>query len=96
MFSSALSLASSSLHKARPSCPRGSSHTSRPMHAAINIPVSVDSSQPLARRLVLPGSDAVVVFSLRPQKEGTFMLLASMHCDQVTDVRGWREVVVTR
>ena len=45
--------------------------------------------------MVLPGATAMVEFPLRPQIEGSFYLLANMHCDQLTDVRGWMEVAVT-
>ncbi len=46
------------------------------------------------RRLVLPGGLVEVEFPLHPQAIGRFTLLASMHCDQLTDVRGWTEIRV--
>ena len=46
------------------------------------------------RRLVLPGHLAKMEFPIRAQTPGTYHILASLHCDQVTDIRGWMEVTV--
>ena len=89
------SLVCYSSYKARVSFLRESFHTSEYPHTWYLLP-PVNCLLPPYRRLVLPGGMVMVEFPLRPQREGTFTLLASMHCDQLTDVRGWKEVVVTK
>lgn len=42
----------------------------------------------LCRRLVFQGAVASVEFTLRADPVGSFDLLVSMFCDQLTDVRG--------
>ena len=46
------------------------------------------------RRMALPGGVAMVEFSIKAHKTGRFIFLASMNCDQLTDVRGWAEIEV--
>ncbi|KAL5489676.1 hypothetical protein EMCRGX_G018794 [Ephydatia muelleri] len=46
------------------------------------------------RRLALPGGVAMAEFSIKAQKKGKFIFLASMSCDQLADVRGWAEIDV--
>lgn len=48
--------------------------------------------RPFTRRLALPGGVAMVEFSIKAQKKGKFIFLASMNCDQLADVRGWAEI----
>lgn len=49
---------------------------------------------PPPRRLALPGGVAMAEFSIKAQKKGKFIFLASMSCDQLADVRGWAEIDV--
>ena len=47
-----------------------------------------------SRRLVLPGTQAVVEFPITASRLGNQWLLVSLHCDQVTDIRGWAKISV--
>lgn len=46
------------------------------------------------RRLVLPGAVASVEVNLTGNRPGSYSLLVSMFCDQLTDVRGHAQVTV--
>ena len=48
----------------------------------------------ICRRLVFPGAIASVEFTLRAHPTGSFHLLVSMFCDQLTDVRGHTVITV--
>ena len=46
------------------------------------------------RKLVFPGDSASVECTLYPSEPGQFTLLASLCCDQLTDIRGHAQVTV--
>nr|WVH01987.1 protein-glutamine gamma-glutamyltransferase K-like isoform X6 [Halisarca dujardinii] len=46
------------------------------------------------KRTILPGAPAVVEFPIKACEVGKQWILTSLHCDQLTDVRGWTEVTV--
>ena len=49
-----------------------------------------------ARSTVLPGGTVSVEFSLRGMQAGSYTLLASLFCDQITDIRGSTEVEIVQ
>ena len=46
------------------------------------------------RHILLPGKVAQVYVNLKATVSGQYTLLASMHCDQLTDIHGWTQILV--
>lgn len=61
-----------------------------------SFPPPFPPSFPFFRRLVFPGAIASVEFTLRAHSVGSFHLLVSMFCDQLTDVRGHTVITVAK
>ena len=44
---------------------------------------------------MLPDRSAVVDITVQGSVPGTHTLLASMHCDQLTDIHNWTTLIIT-